>query len=75
MYPAIVSADCNDVLNAALVYVAPEYEAMLAEFAAIASEINVGLAAAQIRADVLSAVGQTGTVIAVILPPEIVATT
>ena len=48
---------------------------MFAEFAAMASEINVGLAAAQSRADVLSAVGQTGTVIAVILPPEIVATT
>ena len=48
---------------------------MLAEFAAMASEINVGFAAAQSADDVRSTDGHTGTVIAVILPPEIVATT
>ena len=62
-------------MNAALVYVAPEYDAMLAEFAAMASEINVGVDAAHNRFEVPSADGHTGTVIAVILPPEIVATT
>jgi len=47
----------------------------LAEFAAMASEINVGVDAAHNRFEVPSADGHTGTVIAVILPPEIVATT
>ncbi len=40
----MVSADCSDVLNAALVYVAPENDATFAELAVMASEINTGLA-------------------------------
>jgi hypothetical protein len=48
---------------------------MFAEFAAIASEISFGVDVAHSRLEVLSALGHSGTVIAVIFPPEIVATT
>ena len=48
---------------------------MLAELAAMASEISVGVAAAHSDFEVRSTDGQTGTVIAEILPPVMVATT
>lgn len=48
---------------------------MFAEFAAMARDTSVGVADLHSAADVLSAVGQTGTVIAVMRPPLMVATT